>query len=696
MRILITLILSFLSMDVPLTYKKIKIDGVLDEGAWENALVLRDFKVFEPEYLGNPAHFTEVLILQDESAIFVGIRGTSFKVKRPITRRDDQEGDFVGIYFDTFDNGRTAYYFGVNFAGVEVDKIVTAGGREASVSWDGVWYSAIKVSDSSFSVEFKIPFKTLQYRKDNPVFGFEATRYISEYNQRVFLGVYPRERGLDIARFPVKLRLKLKEEPSNLEILPFFLIENNDGVVKLRPGLDSRFTLKENFVVNATFNPDFAQIEADPFRVNTGKYEDYLEERRPFFTEASEVFSFQTNPYGLRHINFPIIPFYTRRIGKGLLGLECVPILFGINSSYKSKEFETGILTALTGDKNIIYEGDTLNEPMSLFNVFSFRRQFFSASTVNFLYAGKMEKDKLSKNHAFGFDLHLLEGYTEFAGGYVKSFYEEKNGDAFAIGVVRNAWKYKIVISYLDIEDKFDVSEIGFTPWTGVKKLVIGAGPNLYPSSHGLNNVSFTFGYSNTKEFYDYGNSEFEFWGRAGIEFSKGGGLEAWFSKGRAYEGFYYPRTEVKVSGWLPGRLPVRGFIEMAYLRDYNYSRGYVGNTFSHFFGMGTNTNSRLSFRVRYGGWLEMTPDNNVEDYTVSISPRVSYPLSKDLVLNLSSQVVYSTQNREVLFGAYSFVLSYNFKPKSWFYIVLSRAYDSESSATNSYGVLKIRYLIII
>ncbi|MGB9824664.1 MAG: DUF5916 domain-containing protein [Candidatus Hydrothermia bacterium] len=696
MRILFNLILSFLSMDVPLTTEKIKIDGVFDEGAWKSALVLNDFKVFEPEYLGNPAHYTEVLILQDESAIFVGIRGTSFKVKRPITHRDDQEGDFVGIYFDTFDNGRTAYYFGVNFAGVQVDKIVTAGGMDESESWDGVWYSATKVSDSSFSVELKIPFKTLHYRKDNPVFGFEATRYISEYNQRVFLGIYPRERGLDIAKFPVKLRFKLKGEPSNLELLPVFLIENNDGVIKLRPGLDSRFALKENFAVNATFNPDFAQIEADPFRVNTGKYENFLDERRPFFTDANEVFSFETNPYGLQNINLPIIPFYTRRIGKGLLGLECVPILFGIKSSYKSKEFETGVLTALTGDKTIVYEGDTLNEPMSLFNAFSFRRQFFSASSVNFLYAGKMEKDKLSKNHAFGFDLHLVEGSTEFAGGYVKSFYEEINGDAFALGVVRNTRKYGIVISYVDIDEDFDVSEIGFTPWTGVKKLVIGAGPHLYLSSHGLNNASFTFGYSNTKEFYDYGNSEYEFWGRAGIRFSKGGGVEARFSKGKAYEGFYYPRTEVTISGWLPGRLPVRGYFALAYLHDYNYSRGYVGNIFSHSLGMGTNTNSRLSFRVRYGGWLEMAPDNNIEDYTVSISPRVSYPLSKDLVLNFSSQVVYSTQDREVLFGAYSFVLSYNFRPKSWFYFVLSRAYDSKSSTTNSYGVLKIRYLIMI
>ncbi|MEO0241890.1 MAG: DUF5916 domain-containing protein [candidate division WOR-3 bacterium] len=696
MKLFLLSLITNLYFELPVINENIKIDGMLDEEGWKKAIVFSDFKVFEPDYLAKPSYRTEVLLLQTEDALLVAFRGNcGAKIKKPVTRRDDEEGDFIGIYLDTFGDGQTAYFFGINFAGVQVDKVLTGGGKYANESWDGVWFSSILISDTIFTAEFKIPFRSLQFKKDFNVFSFEARRYISEYNQRVFLGVYSRERGLEISRFPVKIKVDFKRNPSKIDLLPVLLFERNQEKLEIRAGLDAKVSFKENFSVNMTVNPDFAQVEADPFRVNTGKYENFLDERRPFFTDDVGAFSFRTNPSGY-HFNYAIIPFYTRRIGKGLLGLDCVPILLGIKGSYKSKGSQTSFLSALTGEKIILFEGDTIHEPLSLYNAFSFKKYFLSSSAVNFLYAGKMEENNIFKNHTYGLEFHLLEGASELAGGYAGSFYEDQRGDALALGLLKKTEKMNFLFSFVDIDENFNVSEVGFTPWTGIKKLVAGAGPNFYFKNGKMQSLSIFGGYTNVNEVSDSGNPEYAFFSNFDIEFRRGGGFSIYLSRGKSYENNYFERSEVKISGWLPGNMMFRGFSELSYSHDYNYLRGYVGDMFSHFIGVGTNSNSRLSFRLRFGGMLELNPDGKIEGYTVNLQPRISFAVTKDMTINLTSQVVFNALEGEMLFSAYSFVYMYNFNPKSWVYFVVSRAHDRGSGIINQYGLFKIRYLLMI
>ncbi|MEM4522371.1 MAG: hypothetical protein QW738_04050, partial [Nitrososphaeria archaeon] len=115
-----------------------------------------------------------------------------------------------------------------------------------------------------------------------------------------------------------------------------------------------------------------------------------------------------------------------------------------------------------------------------------------------------------------------------------------------------------------------------------------------------------------------------------------------------------------------------------------------------HFIGVGTNSNSRLSFRLRFGGMLELNPDRKVEGYTVNLQPRISFAVTKDMTINLTSQVVFNALEGEMLFSAYSFVFAYNFYPKSWLYFVLSHAREKEAAVENNYGLFKIRYLLMI
>ncbi|MDI6851279.1 MAG: carbohydrate binding family 9 domain-containing protein [bacterium] len=238
---LIFMLILSSALRVPLITEDVKLDGFL-EPLWDSALVFSNFKVFEPQDKELPSFATKFYVLQTENSIYVAFRCEQDQVVSRVGLRDVAEGDFVGVYFDTFGRGGSVYFFGVNVAGVQVDRIITGGGKLPDDSWDGVWFSAVRNYNGEYIVEIKIPFKTLQYDLKNPIFRMEATRFITETNERLYLGKYGREWGLNPVDFPIEIELKLPNKSFGFELLPVILVEKDSMEFRLRAGVGSKWS----------------------------------------------------------------------------------------------------------------------------------------------------------------------------------------------------------------------------------------------------------------------------------------------------------------------------------------------------------------------------------------------------------------------------------------------------------------------
>lgn len=688
------ILIAQIHLRLPVVDSPINVDGVL-ESVWQNAVCLTDFKVFEPSNVDIPAYKTRLLLLQSEDALYVAFDCEFGEdVRKVITIRDNQDGDYVGIFLDSFNNRRTAYYFAVSAAGVQVDRIVLANGKISDGSWDGVWYSAAKIEGEQYIVEIKIPFRTIQYDRSKPVFGFEAVRFISDKNQKLYLGSYTRERGVRVEDFPIQLEVFPPIPSIGMEALPVFLIERNDTSVVPKAGMDIKWTPNNSVSFNATFLPDFAQIEADPYSVNLGKYEEYIEERRPFFIEGNDVFKFNSNAY-LINIGPAVNLFYTRRIGRAVTSGVFVPILFGVKGYFKTRNFESGVLSSYTGRVAWISEdGDTIQESRALYNVFSIRNQFLENSTICFLYSGKIEEGSSHQNHAGGIDFHLLQNNTELAGSISRSFSRGICGNAITLNLASVKERYHILLSYYNVDSRFDVSEVGFTPWTGLKRYFGLAGPNFPLSVGFFDYVTISGGFLKTFEETDGFKAQNFFLAHTSFNFKDGSGAEFFAAMGNEYESGYFRSTQVSLEGWTSEGKSTRYSLKIYYERGFNYFREYIGRVFSHGFTIVNVSNPRVGLKLTTKGWLELDPTDRVEEYTLFFSPKIQYAVTSSMVLNVFSQHTYAFKSRYFPMNGYSFVASYNFRPKSWLYFVISRTYSEEGATQKAnYVVLKVRYL---
>ncbi|MDH4035647.1 MAG: carbohydrate binding family 9 domain-containing protein, partial [candidate division Zixibacteria bacterium] len=300
----------------------IDIDGRLDDAAWKQAKFVADFLQVLPVEYGEPSNATEVAIVYDDEAVYIGARmyvDDPENLRKDLSRRDDRGlGEQIIITLDTYLDRRTSYGFGVTTAGVRFDRYSSDDTQHSDFSWDAVWEVRTSVDDKSWLAEFRIPISQLRFNNtDVQTWGININRWIPYTTEDVFwVPVLPSETGW-ASRFGNLVGIEGIKPSRRLELMPYAASDgqftNNyspgdpydDGsVFKGRLGGDLKMGLGPNLTLDATFNPDFGQVEADPAVVNLSAYETFFAEKRPFFTEGSDLFS-------------AIGPnwFYSRRIG---------------------------------------------------------------------------------------------------------------------------------------------------------------------------------------------------------------------------------------------------------------------------------------------------------------------------------------------------------------------------------------------
>lgn len=309
-----------------------RVDGRLDDAIWASAPIAEGFRQDYPED-GQPAtERTEVLVSYDSQALYVAARlfdSDPAGIASRLGRRDSNtSSDRFILSIDSYHDHRTAFRFSVNPAGVRSDYIATNDSDSEDFSWDPVWDAVARIDDEGWVVEMRVPFSQLRFSsEDDQVWGINFTRLIFRKSEWSAWSWWENEEQGFASHFGHLDGLRGLSAPRRIEILPYTVAKTDhqqganpanpfhDGSLQtLTGGLDLNVGVTSDLTLNATFNPDFGQVEADPAEVNLTAFETFFEERRPFFVEGSNLFQFGSGSGGFS-FGAPQL-FYSRRVGR--------------------------------------------------------------------------------------------------------------------------------------------------------------------------------------------------------------------------------------------------------------------------------------------------------------------------------------------------------------------------------------------
>ena len=317
---------------------KIVLDGRLDDADWSRVAPAAGFVQRDPDE-GKPAsQETEIRILYDDDAIYVGARmfdKEPSRIARRLTRRDDDtEGiaDSITIALDPLLDRLTGAWFTVSASGTLGDGVLFNDSSDDD-TWDAVWDAEVSIDDQGWTAEMRIPFSQLRFQaRDRQIWGINIMRQVQRTNEETWWILVPKNESGQVSRFGNLVGLDGIRGRRHLDLLPYVTGRSefsgtaepgdpfNDGRTgTLGAGLDLKWGFTSNMTMDATVNPDFGQVEVDPAVVNLTAFETFYEERRPFFIEGSQAFdrygrNGATGYMGFNRTN-PTI-FYSRRIGR--------------------------------------------------------------------------------------------------------------------------------------------------------------------------------------------------------------------------------------------------------------------------------------------------------------------------------------------------------------------------------------------
>jgi hypothetical protein len=418
-----------IQVQAPRVEADITVDGRLDEAVWQQAAVLRDFSRFAPVD-GAPAEdATEVLVWYSPTAIHFGIRASEAhgSVHATLADRDRiHADDFVELLLGTFNDGRQATVFAVNPLGVQMDGAMVERGATgtgfggANVSREGTdlspdftWQSKGEVTESGYVIEVRIPFKTLRFQPAREqTWTLNVVRRVQHSGSqdswtpaRRAATSFLAQSGRLVALTDLRRGLVVDVNPevtANRSGAPGALGYDYTGG-KPQVGGNMRWGITNNLNLNASFNPDFSQVESDAGQLGFDPRQAlFFPERRPFFLDGIEQFS---TPNQL---------IYSRRIVQPVAALKLTGTAFGTN---------IGVLSAVDDNDG------TLTGEHPVYNILRLQKDVGGSSRIGLAYTDRVEGGNY--NRVAGVDGRVVLG-----GGYTSAF--QLAGSATRVGDVTN------------------------------------------------------------------------------------------------------------------------------------------------------------------------------------------------------------------------------------------------------------------
>ncbi|MBN2090274.1 carbohydrate binding family 9 domain-containing protein [candidate division KSB1 bacterium] len=690
---------------------EIQVDGLIDP-AWNQADSVSDFSQHRPYYGVAPSRKTVAKLITNEDVLYclVVCYEDRVNIQNHKGKLDEMGGDIVSLMLDTFGNKRTAYKFAVTAAGVRADCRLLDDARNRDYSWDGIWFSNARIYDWGFVIEMEIPYKSIQYDEKLTEWGLDFDRWIPARTEDIYWCQYEESEGQRISKFGklVFQDFRPTAKGLNLEIYPVgiskFTYQEN-GKYKGEPdaGIDIFYNPSPKLTYQLTANPDFAQIEADPFEFNISRYETYFNERRPFFTEGNEIFMASGRE---RNTGFyrPMELFYSRRIGKKLADGTEVPLQFGTKAFGRINSWEYGGFIARTGETDYTEDGAKKVEDRAYFGSARLKKQILGNSAIGFLFVGKQTANE--NNGVLDIDGAFRMSDWQLSYQLARSYKNDSGDFAGSAGFTLFRDKYMLLMRGRYIGEDFDIDQVGFVPWKGTGEFVVLGGPRWYFNKGYISQIIIYTGgllnYEKVDAFTDYGallGYNMQFRNNWGFE------INIDFADSRDEE-IRYTTYDFNWNAWFNTSPKFQAQVMSGYSRTYNFSRGYL----AYYSWLQTELEYKLLSTLEIGtsasAFIEGNPTGGIEDITYNARPYLSMTPINNLNVRLyyDNLFIRSTDRSEqTIFG---FLFSYNFSPKSWIYLAIneirdrSDEYDSVGSllpnrlhVVDRVGVFKVKYL---
>src|SRR5690606_17550695 len=281
------------------------LDGRPNDPVWQLAPAITGFLEDEPDVGAETRFETMAHVAYDSRNLYVLVRmydPEPDSIVSLLARRDERvASEQLKIVIDSYHDRRTAYQFAVNPAGVKRDFYVYNDNVE-DPSWDAVWDVGTSMDSTGWFAEFRIPFSQLRYEnKPDHTFGLSIARDIARSGQRISWPLYRRAVQGYVSQSGEMHGISGIPAPRRLEMVPYVVTQNVIQATatgyshpqRTTAGLDLKYGLSSNLTLDATINPDFGQVEADPAVLNTSAFEQFFSERRPFFIEGTGIFDYR-------------------------------------------------------------------------------------------------------------------------------------------------------------------------------------------------------------------------------------------------------------------------------------------------------------------------------------------------------------------------------------------------------------------
>jgi hypothetical protein len=475
---------------VPTVSTRIKLDGILDEAAWQKALVLElKYEVEPGENIEAPVK-TQLLLVSGGSQLYAAFRAYDpdpSQIRARLTDRDNIfNDDYVGIFLDTYNDSRKAFGFLVNPYGIQADQYALST-KHHYYEWDAIWGSAGKITKEGYMVEMAIPFNSMRFqgKKEDQVWGIDAVR-IYPRNLDHVIGLFPRDRSDNCYMCQAEKVIGFggARPGKNIELDPTLsghLTQERDPFPEgkmekknsqVAPGITARWNFTTNLTLSATANPDFSQVEADAAQLDINTpVALFYPEKRPFFLEDSNLFL----------TNFYMV--HTRTIKDPD---------WGIKLSGKEGKNAIGFFTVQDSVTQLIFPSKYNTIPYTLdqsniSTVLRCRRDVGSASTVGILITDREGEDYFNRAVGLDGDLRLtkkdrlqfqfLGSQSKYPDRIVQDFNQpqgEFRGNGGFIYYQHKTRNFKIYGQYGFASDNLR-TDVGFNELSNVKTGVGGA-----------------------------------------------------------------------------------------------------------------------------------------------------------------------------------------------------------------------------
>ncbi len=511
----------------------IKIDGNLNDKAWQLVEPAKNFWEYFPSDSIHAKYDTEIYMAFDAKTLYIGIKlyakGNKYII--PSYRRDFRAtgSDNISLLFDTFNDGTNAFFFGTNPYGVRREALISGGGtnlRGFNTSWDTKWKSVSKIYDGYSISEMAIPLSAFKYKEGETVWHFNAYRFDTQSNEQSTWMRIPKNQFIFSLAFMGEMDF---EKPLPKSKTPIYFIpyvnaktskdfENDIKLAKLNFGGDVKVPIGNSMNLDITVNPDFSQVEVDDQIVNLTRFEISLPEKRQFFIDNSDLFADFGNA---REAN----PFFSRRIGVAtdLNGRSIEnKLVGGFRLSGKlNKNLRLGLLNIQTAEDAVNHIN--ANNDM----VLAVQQKVFARSNIGFIFVNRQNTSTASYltpkdnyNRVLGLDYKLASANNMWTGSFYahKSFTPNEDTKDMSAGanLSYNTRKNKIGFTSLYVGKDFN-SDLGFIRRKDALKVSTSYEHVYYPKKGLFDTYRFTIRVASVyKPDRDFLNSDYAYivgWG---------------------------------------------------------------------------------------------------------------------------------------------------------------------------------------